>query len=214
MAAQSRPLAGHVFDSASLPEAVDRVLHWFQRHLVTASVLFRRRPGRMGSWRRVSAALVVALVVTLLLKPPAYAADDGSLDAAFTTTSTTSTCTGANGSLRSLAVQTNQQALLGGAFTTWNIAAVGRVVRLNGTAATGSQSQVVALRAPVIQQFGRPLTGTCDEAALESLNWWGVASGGWAQSWAAWVNDGRGGAVCTRTFRYSTVQSQWIVDEP
>ena len=528
MAAQSRPLAGHVFDSASLPEAVDRVLHWFQRHLVTASVLFRRRPGRMGSWRRVSAALVVALVVTLLLKPPAYAADDGSLDAAFTTANgtgansdmrpiavqadqksviggnftdwngttagrvvrlntdgsldtafttntgtgasgsvwsiavqadqklviggffatwngatverlvrlntdgthdtafttntgagangsvwsvavqadqkiviggdfttwngaaaggvvrlnangtqdtaftintgtgangsvhfvalqadqqiilggdftvwgptavgrvvrlstggtmdtafttnigtganaivysvvvqadqkiiigggltswggttvgrsvrlnsngtsdtafttttgtgangtvwsaavqadqrilvvgdftswngaivtrvvrlntggdldtafTTSTGTGANGSVRSLAVQTNQQSLIGGAFTTWNIAAVGRVVRLNGTAATGSQSQVVALRAPVIQQFGRPLTGTCDEAALESLNWWGVASGGWAQSWAAWVNDGRGGAVCTRTFRYSTVQSQWIVDEP
>ena len=367
MAAQSRLWAGHDFGARTAPTAVERVLRRFQRHLVTASVPWRIRARRIGSWRRISAALIGAFAGTLLLTPPAFAVDAGSLDAAFTTANgtgansdvrsiavqadqkiiiggdfttwngaavgrvvrlttggtrdtafttnigtganafvysvvvqadqkiilgggltswdgttvgrsvrlnangardtsfttttgtgangtvwsvavqadqrilvvgdfttwngaivsrvvrlntdggldpayTTSTGTGANESVRSLAVQTNQQALIGGAFTSWNTAAVGRFLRLNGTAATGSQSQVVVLRAPVIQQFGRPLTVTCDTAASESLNWWGVASGGWSQSWATWMNDGRGGAVCTRTLRYSTVQSQWVVE--
>jgi hypothetical protein len=64
---------------------------------------------------------------------------------------------------------------------------------------------------PAIQQFGKPATGTCDATAPESLDWSGVASGGWGESWAQWMNGGNGGAVCTRTLVYSTAQSRWVV---
>jgi hypothetical protein len=65
---------------------------------------------------------------------------------------------------------------------------------------------------PVLQQFGKTAAGTCLETAPESLNWAGVSSDGWGESWAQWVNGGNGGAVCTRTLIYSTAQSRWIVD--
>jgi len=65
--------------------------------------------------------------------------------------------------------------------------------------------------APVIQQFGKPASGVCDSAAPESLNWSSVASSGWSESWAQWVNGGNGGGVCTRTLVYSTAQSRWVV---
>jgi hypothetical protein len=65
--------------------------------------------------------------------------------------------------------------------------------------------------APILQQFGRPAGRTCAESAPDSLDWSGVASGGWGESWSQWMNDGKGGAVCTRTIAYSTSQSKWIV---
>jgi hypothetical protein len=64
---------------------------------------------------------------------------------------------------------------------------------------------------PVFQQFGKPSSGTCDAAAPATLNWSGVTSGGWSESWAQWMNGGNGGAVCTRTLVYSTAQSRWVV---
>ena len=66
--------------------------------------------------------------------------------------------------------------------------------------------------APVVQQFGMPATGTCDEAQPEGMNWSGVTNGGWGISWAQWMNGGTGGAVCTRTLIYSTDQSKWVVN--
>ena len=56
--------------------------------------------------------------------------------------------------------------------------------------------------APLRQQFARPATGTCDAAQPEGLNWAGVASGGWSESWAQWANGGQGGTVCTRMLEY------------
>jgi hypothetical protein len=64
---------------------------------------------------------------------------------------------------------------------------------------------------PILQQFSRSGSGTCFEAAPFTLNWSGVASGGWGESWAQWVNGGRGGAVCSRTLVYSNAQGRWIV---
>ena len=64
---------------------------------------------------------------------------------------------------------------------------------------------------PVMQQFGMPSVGTCEAAAPIVLNWGGAGSGGWGNSWAQWVNSGRGGAVCTRTLVYSNAVSHWIV---
>ena len=66
--------------------------------------------------------------------------------------------------------------------------------------------------APVIQQFGKPATGTCDEVAPEDLNWAGVPSGGWTTAWGEWLHDGLGGWACSRTLSYSSAQAKWIVD--
>jgi hypothetical protein len=77
--------------------------------------------------------------------------------------------------------------------------------------AAGESQEDGLLPAPVMQQFGKMTPGTCDAVAPESLNWSGVASGGWTQSWAEWVNSGTGGAVCTRTLVYSSSQSRWVV---
>jgi len=64
---------------------------------------------------------------------------------------------------------------------------------------------------PILQQFGMPLSGTCDASAPVMLNWGGASSGGWGNSWAQWANGGKGGAVCTRTLVYSNSASRWIV---
>lgn len=63
----------------------------------------------------------------------------------------------------------------------------------------------------MVQEFGKPASGTCDAAQPEGLNWAGVPSGGWANSWAQWMNGGNGGFVCTRTLVYSTTESKWII---
>ena len=75
-----------------------------------------------------------------------------------------------------------------------------------------SDSSSPAPPSPLIQQFGKPVAGTCDEAQPEGLNLAGVTNGGWGISWAQWMNGGTGGAVCTRTLFYSTDQSKWIVN--
>ena len=56
--------------------------------------------------------------------------------------------------------------------------------------------------ASILQQFAKPATGTCDAAQPTGLNWSGVASGGWSESWAQWANGGQGGTVCTRMLEY------------
>jgi purine nucleoside permease len=81
------------------------------------------------------------------------------------------------------------------------------VVIGNGGGNSGSSSAP----APVVQEFGKPASGTCDAAQPAGLNWAGVASGGWANSWSQWMNGGNGGFVCTRTLIYSTTQAKWIL---
>lgn len=50
-----------------------------------------------------------------------------------------------------------------------------------------------------LQQVALPASGSCDDIPPESGHWHGTPFGGWSQSWAQWVNNGSGGAVCTRT---------------
>lgn len=76
-----------------------------------------------------------------------------------------------------------------------------------------SNSAATDTPTPHIQQFGMPADSTCDEASPEGLNWSGVPDGGWGQSWAAWMNGGLGGAVCTRTLVYSNAHGRWVVAE-
>ena len=62
----------------------------------------------------------------------------------------------------------------------------------------------------VMQQVGAPSTGTCATFSDSTLDWAGVPSGGWGTSWAQWINDGLGGAVCTRTL-YWQPSGRWSV---
>lgn len=78
-------------------------------------------------------------------------------------------------------------------------------------APTGDSSESSQLPPPVVQQFGKPASGSCDAAAPAALNWSGVASGGWGESWAQWMNGGKGGAVCTRMLVYSSSRGAWTV---
>lgn len=85
----------------------------------------------------------------------------------------------------------------------------GRVTTLasltaGGGGSSSSSSAAGSGPAAVVQQFARPTSGTCDAAQPVGLNWSGVASGGWSESWAEWANSGTGGAVCTRTLSYSS----------
>jgi len=76
--------------------------------------------------------------------------------------------------------------------------------------AEGSSAETPA---PLIQQFGMPDSGSCADAAPNDVDWAGVSSGGWGQSWAQWMNNGQGGAVCTRTLVYRNSQSRWVLSE-
>jgi len=64
----------------------------------------------------------------------------------------------------------------------------------------------------VIQQFGLPASGNCEEGVTEAMNWSGIGLDGWGISWAQWANDGAGGAVCTRTVMYDTSSAKWVVN--
>lgn len=74
-----------------------------------------------------------------------------------------------------------------------------------------TDSSTSSAPAPVLQQFGKPATGTCDEAQPEGLDWAGVPSGGWSTAWGEWMKDGLGGWVCSRTLSYSNAQAKWVV---
>ena len=80
----------------------------------------------------------------------------------------------------------------------------------SGGTSSDSSTSTSTLPAPIVQQFTKPVTGTCVDAAPTSLNWSGVSSGGWGESWAQWPNGGNGGPVCTRTLTYSTSLSTWM----
>lgn len=76
----------------------------------------------------------------------------------------------------------------------------------------GESSSSTTLRSstPVVQAFGKLSNDSCNALASDELNWSGVTSGGWSESWGRW--EGYEGPVCTRNLIYSTSQSQWIVE--
>lgn len=77
----------------------------------------------------------------------------------------------------------------------------------NTSPSTGSSAPT-----PVLQQFGKPMTGTCATAQPVNADWADVGTLGWGESWARWMNDGTGGFVCTRTLVYSASQARWVTE--
>jgi hypothetical protein len=64
--------------------------------------------------------------------------------------------------------------------------------------------------ADVLQQVGLPKSGTCADVDDSKLNWAGVSAGSWTPSWAQWINNGSGGAICGRTLYYAP-SGRWAV---
>ena len=75
----------------------------------------------------------------------------------------------------------------------------------------GSSDNAAPGPAPHVQQFELPVSGNCEDGAIEAMNWSGIPDGGWGDSWAQWANEGAGGAVCTRTVVYDTSTAKWTV---
>ena len=80
-----------------------------------------------------------------------------------------------------------------------------------GSSSNPSSSGTSTSTAPssIVQQFVKPASGTCDAAQPVGVDWSGVASGGWSESWAQWANGGSGGPVCTRSLVYSLGSGSW-----
>jgi hypothetical protein len=76
---------------------------------------------------------------------------------------------------------------------------------------SGSSGASGSAPASVIQQFGLPASGNCEDGVTDAMNWSGIGMDGWGISWAQWMNEGAGGAVCTRTVVYDTSTAKWAV---
>jgi hypothetical protein len=76
---------------------------------------------------------------------------------------------------------------------------------------SSSSSSASAAPADLLQQVGVPADGKCTSITDTSLNWAGVASGGWGISWAQWMNGGKGGGVCSRALFYNLNLAKWGV---
>ena len=77
---------------------------------------------------------------------------------------------------------------------------------------SGSSEASGSAPAPEIQQFGLPASGNCEDGVTDAMNWSGIGTDGWGISWAQWMNEGVGGAVCTRTVMYDTAAAKWVVN--
>lgn len=51
--------------------------------------------------------------------------------------------------------------------------------------------------------------GACGSLNRTDLDWAGVETGNWSQSWAWWPNRGTGGPVCQRVLWYDAAASRW-----
>ncbi len=60
-----------------------------------------------------------------------------------------------------------------------------------------------------IQQVGVPASGDCADVRPSVGHYPGFPFGGWSKSWAYWINDGKGGPVCTREIYYDTGLGEW-----
>ena len=81
-----------------------------------------------------------------------------------------------------------------------------------GGSDSSSSSSPGSAPASEIQQFGLPASGNCKDGVTEAMNWSGIGIDGWGISWAQWMNEGAGAAVCTRTVVYDTSTAKWTVN--
>ena len=67
----------------------------------------------------------------------------------------------------------------------------------------------VATPEDVFQSVPLGSVSSCASVTRPDLDWSGVASGNWTQSWAMWSNGGTGGSVCNRVLWFDSNSSRW-----
>jgi hypothetical protein len=88
-----------------------------------------------------------------------------------------------------------------GSFTTLTITVVANApVASAGTSATPSD---------LLQSIELGSASSCASVSRPDLDWSGVSSGNWTQSWAMWPNAGKGGPVCNRVLWFNSGVSRW-----
>jgi hypothetical protein len=63
--------------------------------------------------------------------------------------------------------------------------------------------------ADLFQSISLGSVPSCASVSRPDLDWGGVASGNWTQSWAMWPNAGKGGPVCNRVLWFDSNSSRW-----
>ena len=86
---------------------------------------------------------------------------------------------------------------------TWNVECIAY------SAPTPGASPENDTPADAIQEVGLLPGHSCTEIDEASLDWGQTITGGWTSSWAQWMNEGAGGAVCTRTIHYDQANRVW-----
>jgi hypothetical protein len=61
------------------------------------------------------------------------------------------------------------------------------------------------------QQVGVPASGLCTDVPSPTGHWPGFPFGGWGKSWAQWINDGKGGPVCTREIAFNPTSGTYVL---
>lgn len=98
-----------------------------------------------------------------------------------------------------------------GRLAFWTGTFIGYITISSGSGSSPTVTEHNSAPAPIVQQFAKPVAGECDAAQPAGLDWSGVASGGWTESWAQWANAGKGGTVCTRMLEYSSALGRWVI---
>jgi len=75
--------------------------------------------------------------------------------------------------------------------------------------APAASAGTVATPADVFHSVPLGSVSSCASVTRPDLDWSGVASGNWTQSWAMWPNAGKGGPVCNRVLWYDSNISRW-----
>ncbi len=78
-----------------------------------------------------------------------------------------------------------------------------------GASSGGVSSGAALTPDDVFQSIALTGSSSCAFVTRPALDWSGVASGNWTQSWAMWPNGGTGGPVCNRVLWYDSNTSRW-----
>lgn len=116
-------------------------------------------------------------------------------------------------------IVTTADSRLSSAGTVFTIVGSGTFNILRGAGFPSFTITIVA-SAPVVSAAETPsdlfqsiaLTGSasaCASVTRPDLDWSGVDSGNWTQSWAMWPNGGTGGPVCNRVLWFDSNASRW-----
>jgi hypothetical protein len=79
------------------------------------------------------------------------------------------------------------------------------IVSVNATDVSDPESSPPDL----FQSIELVTVSSCARVDRPDLDWSGVSSGSWTQSWQMWANAGKGGPVCNRVLWYDQSAARW-----